>query len=91
MPSHYEDKLKDVWRAFGTSLSCRVTKGCLWPLYGRAHTFKKFGGLWRHVLQDGCNEEDFSIDFSTEPAKYVRVKDGGLKEVGFLFGKKPIG
>ena len=41
MPGHYEDKLKDVWRAFGTSLSCRVTKGCLWPLYGPAHTFKK--------------------------------------------------
>ena len=41
---------------------------------------RDFGGLSKHILQDGCNGAAFSNDFLTEPAKYVRVKDGGLKK-----------
>ena len=42
------------------------------------------------LLLLGRNGEAFSIDFSTEPAKYVRVKDGGLKMWVFFFGEKLI-
>ncbi|KAE8802322.1 hypothetical protein D1007_21870 [Hordeum vulgare] len=43
------------------------------------------------LLLLGGNGEAFSIDFSTEPAKYVSVEDGRLKKWAFFFGKKRIG
>ncbi|KAF7046366.1 hypothetical protein CFC21_055396 [Triticum aestivum] len=43
------------------------------------------------LLLLGGNEKAFSIDFSTKPAKYVRVADGGLSKWAFFFGEKPIG
>ena len=40
----------------------------------------------------GSNREANSIVLSTEPAKYVRVADGGLKKLvwTFFFGEKRI-
>ncbi|KAI4974451.1 hypothetical protein ZWY2020_047731 [Hordeum vulgare] len=43
------------------------------------------------LLLLGGNGEAFSIDFSTEPAKYVSVEDGRLKKWAFFFGEKRIG
>ena len=43
------------------------------------------------LLLLGRNGEVFSIDFSTEPAKYVIVEEGGLKKWAFFYGQKHIG
>uniref|UniRef100_R7VZI9 DUF295 domain-containing protein n=1 Tax=Aegilops tauschii TaxID=37682 RepID=R7VZI9_AEGTA len=43
------------------------------------------------LLLLGRNGEAFSIDFSTEPAKYVSVEEGGLKKRAFFFGKNRTG
>lgn len=43
------------------------------------------------LLLLGRNRQALSIDFSTEPAKYVRVADGGLLKWTFFFSDKRIG
>ncbi|KAF7092863.1 hypothetical protein CFC21_095315 [Triticum aestivum] len=43
------------------------------------------------LLLLGRNGEAFSIDFSTEPAKFVRLEEGGLKKWAFFYGQKHIG
>ena len=53
--------------------------------------FPEIWWLVKHILQDGCNGEAFYTDFSTEPAKYVKVEDVGLKKWALFLGEKCIG